>query len=98
MTVTRPRRCSGLSAAVSVVRSMDEQATATEPMLGGSGRLSAIIIEYCPLVRPSGRQRVVEPPRERPCRALQVKTQAGVPNEKRGLERSSAAFDMPQLC
>ena len=54
MTVTRSRRCSGLSAAVSVVRSMDSS-DATEPMLGGSGRLSAIIIEYWPLVRPSGR-------------------------------------------
>jgi hypothetical protein len=28
---------------------------ATEPMLGGSGRFSDIIVEYCPLVRPSGR-------------------------------------------
>ncbi len=28
---------------------------ATEPMVGGSGRFSDIIIEYCPLVRPMGR-------------------------------------------
>ena len=54
MTLTSSRRCSGLSAAVSVVRSMDSS-DATDPMLGGSGRFSAIIIENCPLVMPSGR-------------------------------------------
>ena len=37
-----------------IVRSID-RSDATDPMPGGSGRFSDIIIEYCPLVRPSGR-------------------------------------------
>ena len=53
-TVTRPRRWSGLSAAVSVVRSMASR-VATDASPAGSGRLSDIMRENWPLVRPMGR-------------------------------------------
>ena len=48
-----PRRARGLSAAVSVVRSMARRA-ATEPMLGGVGRFKDIMSENWPWVRPNG--------------------------------------------
>lgn len=51
-TLMEPRRSSGLCAAVNVVRFMARKA-ATPPMVGGSGRLRAIIKENCPLVIPS---------------------------------------------
>jgi hypothetical protein len=54
VTLTRPRRSSGLSAAVNVVRST-ASSDATDPMPGGSGRLSDIIRENWPFVRPTGR-------------------------------------------
>ena len=53
-TSIMPRRSSGLSAAVSVVRSIASSA-ATDPIVGGSGRFSDIRSENWPLVRPSGR-------------------------------------------
>jgi hypothetical protein len=52
-TSTNPRRSSGFSAAVSVVRSMARN-LAMALIVGGSGRLSDIISENWPLVRPSG--------------------------------------------
>lgn len=51
--LTSPRRWSGLSAAVSVVRSIASKA-ATEAIVGGSGRFSDINSENCPFVSPSG--------------------------------------------
>ena len=51
---TRPRRSSGLSAAVRVVRSM-ARSDATGPMGGGSGRFRDIRSENCPFVNPNGR-------------------------------------------
>jgi hypothetical protein len=53
-TLTSPRRSSGFSAAVRVVRSM-ASSEATEAMAGGSGRFSDIISENWPFVRPKGR-------------------------------------------
>jgi hypothetical protein len=53
----RPRRRSGFRAAVKVVRSIASK-DATAPIVGASGRLSDIISENCPLVRPSGRSAV----------------------------------------
>lgn len=53
-TLTRPRRTSGLSAAVKVVRSM-ASSDATDAMSGGSGRFSDISRENWPFVRPNGR-------------------------------------------
>jgi len=53
-TLTRPRRCSGFRAAVSVVRSMASR-EATGPIGGGSGRLRDISKENCPFVSPWGR-------------------------------------------
>ena len=53
----RPRRCSGLRAAVKVVRSIASN-DATAPIAGASGRFNDIIIENCPFVRPSGRSAV----------------------------------------
>ncbi len=52
---TNLRRSSGLSAAVSVVRSM-ASSEATGPIGGGSGRFSDISRENCPLVSPNGRR------------------------------------------
>jgi len=49
-----PLRCKGLSAAVKVVLSIANN-EATDAMPAGSGRLSDIISENCPLVSPSGR-------------------------------------------
>jgi hypothetical protein len=54
VTVSRPRRWSGLIAAVRVVRSMARR-VATETNPAGSGRLSDIKRENWPLVRPMGR-------------------------------------------
>ena len=51
---TRPRRSRGLSAAVSVVRSMAKR-EATGPIAGGSGRLSETSRENWPLVSSNGR-------------------------------------------
>ncbi|MNT49306.1 hypothetical protein D3C72_1861490 [compost metagenome] len=51
--LTSPRRSKGFSAAVSVVRSMARR-LATGPIGGGSGRLSDISSENCPLVMPTG--------------------------------------------
>ena len=50
----KPRRCSGLRAAVNVVRSIARK-DATAPIAGASGRFKDIINENCPLVRPRGR-------------------------------------------
>ena len=55
VTTTRPRRSNGLSAAVSVVRSM-ASSDATDAIPAGFGRFSDIMSENCPLVRPSGRR------------------------------------------
>ncbi len=54
-TLTRPRRCNGLRAAVNVVRSIARR-DATAAIPGASGRFRDIISENCPLVRPSGRR------------------------------------------
>jgi hypothetical protein len=54
VTLTRPRRSSGLSAAVKVVRSM-ASSEATGPMPGGSGRFNDISKENWPFVSPTGR-------------------------------------------
>jgi hypothetical protein len=52
---TKPRRTSGFRAAVSVVRSI-ARGDATDPMPGGSERLSDISKENCPFVSSSGRK------------------------------------------
>ena len=54
LTFTRPRRSSGLTLAVTVVRSMASRAE-TSLMLGGCGRLSDIRSENWPWVSASGR-------------------------------------------
>ncbi len=54
ITLIKPRRCSGLRAAVNVVRSIARN-EATDPIAGASGRFKDIINENCPLVRPRGR-------------------------------------------
>ena len=54
LILIRLRRCSGLRAAVNVVRSIASN-DATDPIVGASGRFNDIISENCPLVRPSGR-------------------------------------------
>ena len=51
---TNPRRSSGFSAAVRVVRSI-ASSDATGPIAGGSGRFNDINSENCPLVSPCGR-------------------------------------------
>jgi len=55
VTLTRPLRCSGLRAAVNVVRSM-ASSDATDAMPGASGRFNDISRENCPFVRPRGRR------------------------------------------
>jgi hypothetical protein len=52
--LSSPRRLSGFSAAVKVVRSIASK-DATAPIVGASGRFKDIINENCQLVRPSGR-------------------------------------------
>ena len=54
LILIRLRRCSGLSAAVKVVRSMASN-DATAPMLGASGRFKDINSENCPCVKSRGR-------------------------------------------
>ena len=54
MISTSPRRSSGLSIAVRLVRSIANRA-ATGAMEGGSGRFSAMSWENWPLVSPTGR-------------------------------------------
>jgi hypothetical protein len=54
VTLMSPRRSSGFSAAVKVVRSIASR-EATGPIDGGSGRFRDISRENCPLVSPKGR-------------------------------------------
>ena len=55
ITVRRPRLSSGFKLAVKVVRSI-ASSVATDPIEGGSGRLSEISNENCPLLSPAGRK------------------------------------------
>ncbi len=55
VTTTRPRRSNGLSAAVSVVRSM-ASSDATDAIPAGFGRFSDIMSENLPVGQPSGRR------------------------------------------
>ena len=57
VTLIRRRRCSGLRAAVKVVRSIASN-DATDPIVAASGRFNDIISENCPFVRPRGRNAV----------------------------------------
>jgi len=59
---------------------------ATEPMLGGSGRFERHHRRILPAGEAERPQRVVEPPRQRPRRALQVKAQASVAHQECGGE------------
>ena len=92
MIFTRPRRSNGLSAAVSVVRSI-ASSDATDPIPAGFGRFNDISKENCPLVdrRP---KRLVKAPRQRPRRALNMKAKAAIANQKRGLIRNVRDLDI----
>src|SRR5262249_1088494 len=82
---------------VSVVRSMASK-DATEEMLGGSGRLSDIIVEYCPLVRPSGRS--ASSKRRASARAARCRWRHRHVSRTKSVvaKGTSPAFDPPQSC
>ena len=84
MIVTRPRRSSGLSAAVSVVRSI-ASSDATDFIGAGWGRFSDISSENWPLVRSSGRS-TSSKIRARLRRALHVQAQAAIAHHQRRFE------------